>query len=51
MELESKEMTKRERLVMELLKAHVTVFSEQRRAETQAWLEEFRKRFAGFSDS
>ena len=50
-ELESKEMTKRERLVMELLKAHVTVFSEQRRAETQAWLEEFRKRFSGFSDS
>ncbi len=50
-ELESKGMTKRERLVMELLKAHVTVFSEQRRAETQAWLEEFRKRFSGFSDS
>lgn len=50
-ELEGREMTKRERLVMELLKVHAATFSEQRRAETQVWLEEFRSRFAGFSDS
>lgn len=49
-ELEGKDMTKRERLVMELLKVHVGAFSEQRRAETEAWLEEFRTRFTGFSD-
>lgn len=50
-ELEAREMTKRERLVMELLKVHVAAFSEQRRADTDAWIEEFRTRFTGFSDS
>ena len=50
-ELEAREMTKRERLVMKLLKGHVSNFAEQRRADTEVWLEEFRKGFAEFSDS
>lgn len=50
-ELEAREMTKRERLVMKLLKGHVESFAEQRRADTEVWLEEFRKGFAEFSDS
>ena len=50
-ELEAREMTKRERLVMKLLKGHVQGFAEQRRADTELWLEEFRKGFAEFSDS
>ena len=50
-ELEAKEMTKRERLVMKLLKGHAQNFAEQRRADTELWLEDFRKGFAEFSDS
>ncbi len=50
-ELEAREMTKRERLVMKLLKGHARNFAEQRRADTDLWLEEFRKGFAEFSDS
>ena len=50
-ELEAREMTKRERLVMKLLKGHAQNFAEQRRADTDLWLEEFRKGFAEFSDS
>jgi len=50
-ELEAREMTKRERLVMKLLKGHAQNFAEQRRADTELWLEEFRKGFAEFSDS
>jgi hypothetical protein len=50
-ELEAREMTKRERLVMKLLKEHARNFAEQRRADTEVWLEEFRKGFAEFSDS
>jgi hypothetical protein len=50
-ELEAKEMTKRERLVMKLLKGHVQSFAEQRRADSDLWLEDFRKGFAEFSDS
>jgi hypothetical protein len=50
-ELGAREMTGRERLVMELLQEHVKVFAEQRRADTDAWFEEYRTRFAGFSDS
>ena len=50
-ELEAKEMTKRERLVMKLLKGHAQNFAEQRRADTELWLEEFRKGFVEFSDS
>ncbi|SFJ57086.1 Sulfatase-modifying factor enzyme 1 [Desulfomicrobium apsheronum] len=50
-ELEAREMTKRERLVMKLLKGHAESFAEQRRADTDLWLEEFRKGFAEFSDS
>ena len=50
-ELEAREMTKRERLVMKLLKGHAQGFAEQRRADTDLWLEEFRKGFAEFSDS
>jgi hypothetical protein len=50
-ELEAREMTKRERLVMTLLKGHAESFAEQRRADTDLWLEEYRKGFAEFSDS
>jgi hypothetical protein len=50
-ELEAREMTKRERLVMKLLKGHAQGFAEQRRADTELWLEDFRKGFAEFSDS
>jgi hypothetical protein len=50
-ELEAREMTARERLVMKLLKGHAQVFAEQRRADTELWLEDFRKGFADFSDS
>lgn len=50
-DLEARDMTARERLVMDLLKTHVAAFSEQRRPGKEAWLEEFRTRFAGFSDS
>jgi hypothetical protein len=50
-ELDGKEMTTRERLVMKLLKGHAQSFAEQRRADTELWLEEFRKGFAEFSDS
>jgi len=50
-ELGAREMTGRERLVMELLQEHVKAFAEQRRADTDAWFEEYRTRFAGFSDS
>lgn len=50
-ELEAREMTKRERLVMKLLKGHAENFAEQRRADTELWLEEYRKGFAEFLDS
>ncbi len=50
-QLEATEMTKRERLVMELVKVHVKAFAEARRADSDAWFQEFRKRFEGFSDS
>ncbi len=50
-QLGSKEMTMRERVVMELLKLHVQDFAEKRRADIDTWLEAFHKRFDGFSDS
>lgn len=50
-ELEGREMTKRERLVMKLLKGHAESFAEERRADTDLWLDEYRKGFAEFSDS
>lgn len=49
--LEAKEPPKRERAVLELLKLHVDEFGEQRRADVELWLEAFRKRFEGFSDT
>jgi phage host-nuclease inhibitor protein Gam len=49
--LRAKEMTTRERVVMELLKLHVQDFAEKRRADVEIWLDLFRKRFDGFSDS
>ncbi|MDY0222610.1 MAG: SUMF1/EgtB/PvdO family nonheme iron enzyme [Desulfobacterium sp.] len=49
-ELEAKEMTKRERLVMKLLKDHAQAFADRRRADTEVWLENFHKSFTGFSD-
>lgn len=48
--LKEKEMTGRERLVLELLQAHTAAFAEKRRAESEAWLDDYRQRFAGFSD-
>jgi len=50
-QLGAKEMTTRERVVMELLKLHVQDFAEKRRADFEIWLEAFRTRFDGFSDS
>ncbi|BCU06326.1 formylglycine-generating enzyme family protein [Allochromatium tepidum] len=41
----------RERAVMELLAVHVEEFAEQRRAEPERWLEEFRGRFKDFKDN
>lgn len=49
-ELEGQGMTRRERLVMKLLKEHTSIFAEQRRAETDVWLEDFRNSFTEFSD-
>ncbi|SHO51350.1 SUMF1/EgtB/PvdO family nonheme iron enzyme [Desulfopila aestuarii] len=49
-QLGTKEMTKREQVVTELLKLHVQSFAEQRRADVEVWLGEFHKRFDGFSD-
>jgi hypothetical protein len=46
----TKEMTRREQIVTELLKLHVQAFAEQRRADVDVWLGEFHKRFDGFSD-
>jgi len=50
-ELKTKDMTKREALVMEILKTHVLDFSKQRRADTDQWLENFRSHFHDFTDS
>jgi hypothetical protein len=50
-QLEAKEMTKRERLVLSLVKLHAAAFADQRRADGDAWLQEYRKRFEAFSDS
>ncbi len=50
-QLGAKEMTTRERVVMELLKLHVQDFAEKRRADVDSWLEAFRKRFDEFTDS
>ncbi|SHO52105.1 SUMF1/EgtB/PvdO family nonheme iron enzyme [Desulfopila aestuarii] len=50
-QLGGREMTARERAVMELLQLHVQDFAEKRHAEAEVWLEAFRKRFDGFSDS
>nr|WP_222932442.1 SUMF1/EgtB/PvdO family nonheme iron enzyme [Allochromatium humboldtianum] len=45
------ELPVRERAVMELLAVHVEEFAEQRRAEPERWLEEFRARFKDFKDN
>ena len=50
-QLGAREITTRERVVMELLKLHVQDFAEKRRADVEIWLEAYRKRFDGFSDS
>lgn len=50
-QLGAREMTTRERVVMELLQLHVQDFAEKRRAEVEVWMEAFKKRFDGFSDS
>jgi hypothetical protein len=50
-QLQAAKMTERERLVMELVRKHVKAYAEQRRADPDGWLQEFRKRFKGFVDS
>lgn len=49
--LDATELPPRERLVMEVLREHVDVFSEQRRADPQVWMQDFRERFEGFEDN
>ncbi|MCA1794333.1 MAG: SUMF1/EgtB/PvdO family nonheme iron enzyme [Desulfobacteraceae bacterium] len=50
-QLGSKEMTNRERQVMELTRLHVQIYADERRADTELWLKDFRHRFDVFSDS
>ena len=49
--LETKERTKREALVMEILKVHVQNFGQQRQADPEQWLEDFQTHFQDFIDS
>ena len=49
--LESRQPTRRERAVLEVLKGHVNVFEETRRADLERWMADFRNRFEGFKDS
>lgn len=49
--LDAAELPPRERLVMDVLREHVEVFSEQRRGDPQAWMQDFRERFEGFEDN
>jgi hypothetical protein len=50
-QMEKREMTGRERLVLELVQLHATAFADHRRADGDLWLEEFRDRFKDFADS
>lgn len=50
-ELESKNMTRREQLVTNVLREHVRVFVKERRPAQEAWLEDFHKALEGFSDT
>lgn len=50
-ELESKNMTRREQLVTNVLREHVRVFVKERRPAQEAWLDDFRKALEGFSDT
>ncbi|TVQ70224.1 SUMF1/EgtB/PvdO family nonheme iron enzyme [Ectothiorhodospira sp. BSL-9] len=49
--LDATELPPRERRVMEVLRKHVDVFNEQRRADPQVWMQDFRERFEGFEDN
>ena len=49
--LAAKVPPKREQAVLELLRLHVDEFGEKRRADVESWLDAFRKRFEGFSDT
>jgi small-conductance mechanosensitive channel len=49
--LEGRQLPPRERIVLELIERHVAEFGEQRRADPERWLAEFRERFKGFKDS
>ena len=49
--LEGREPTRRERTVLEVLKQHAKVFEETRRADPERWMDDFRARFKGFTDS
>jgi hypothetical protein len=49
--LEEGEMTGRERETLGLLKGHAKSFAEQRRADLNVWMEDFREKFKTFKDS
>ncbi len=48
--LDEGELPMRERVVLELLGAHLEEFVEQRRVDSERWFTEFRERFARFED-
>ncbi|WP_412851366.1 SUMF1/EgtB/PvdO family nonheme iron enzyme [Ectothiorhodospira shaposhnikovii] len=48
--LAARETPRREQVVLELLKTHAEDFNEQRRADLDLWLEDYRARFRDFTD-
>lgn len=48
--LAARETPRREQVVLELLRSHAEAFNEQRRADTERWMEDYRERFRGFTD-
>ena len=50
-QLEARSPPKREQAALELLKTHVEAYGEQRRADVELWLQNYRERFKGFTDN
>nr|WP_274520799.1 SUMF1/EgtB/PvdO family nonheme iron enzyme [Ectothiorhodospira variabilis] len=48
--LDAAELPPRERQVMGVLRGHVEAFSEQRRSDPEAWMQDFRESFEDFQD-
>nr|WP_255722165.1 SUMF1/EgtB/PvdO family nonheme iron enzyme [Ectothiorhodospira lacustris] len=48
--LAARETPRREQVVLELLRTHAEDFNEERRADLDRWLEDYRERFRDFSD-